>query len=286
MTTTTTSIGVGDIEVACTVVGEGIPLVVVHGGPGLGATYLRHLDRWADTFQLVYYDQRGSGRTPMGDPGRASAAGALDDLDGLRAALGIDRVNLVGHSSGSVIAGLYAGTHPGSTSSLVLLNTAPPLDPGLQRAFGREMAGRRTAEDDAAKRAIEESARFRAGAAEALERHTLNTYLSFFRDRSTVESVSLGFTEITAANVRAAPGRMFATLGELDPMRTLAAVECPALVVHSELDPVPVAWAHALVATIPTADYALLEGASHFAHVEDPDQLANAVLPWLTKHAA
>jgi proline iminopeptidase len=286
MTATTTLVGVGDIEVAGTVVGEGIPLVVVHGGPGLGATYLRDLDRWADAFQLVYYDQRGSGGTPLGDPARTSVSGALDDLDGLRAALGIDRVNLVGHSSGAVLAAMYAGSHARSTSSLVLLNTAPPLDPHLQRAFGQEMASRRSADDDAARRAIEESAEFRAGDAEALERHTLNTYIPFFRDRSTVESVSLGFTEITAANVRAAPGRMFATLGALDPMGTLAAIECPTLVVHSQLDPVPVAWAHALVATIPAADYALLEGASHFAHIEDADQLANAVLPWLTKHAA
>jgi pimeloyl-ACP methyl ester carboxylesterase len=58
------------------------------------------------------------------------------------------------------------------------------------------------------------------------------------------------------------------------------------LLVHSELDPVPVEWAHTLADTIPGADYVLLEGASHFAHLEDADQLANGVLPWLTKDAA
>lgn len=154
MKTTSTSIPVGDIQVHCTVVGEGTPLIVVHGGPGLGGKYMRGLDRWADAFQLVYYCQRGSGRTPLGDPEKVSFSGAIDDLDGLRAALGIERVNLVGHSAGAILAAMYAGTRPASTSSLVLLNTAPPLHPELQKVFGQEMASRRTPDDDAAKKAI------------------------------------------------------------------------------------------------------------------------------------
>src|SRR4051794_3444807 len=104
MNETSTSVPVGDIQIACTVVGEGTPLVVVHGAIGLGARYMRALDSWADAFQLVYYDQRGSGGTPVGDPGKVSFAGAVEDLDGLRAALGIDRVNLVGHSAGAILA--------------------------------------------------------------------------------------------------------------------------------------------------------------------------------------
>src|SRR5919201_2400938 len=99
MTARFMSVPVGDIQVACTVVGEGTPLIVVHGAIGLGARYMRGLDRWADAFQLVYYDQRGSGGTPLGDPRRVSFAGAMDDLDHVRAALGIERANLVGHSA-------------------------------------------------------------------------------------------------------------------------------------------------------------------------------------------
>lgn len=285
MKATSTSIPVGDIEVACTVVGEGTPLIVIHGAVGLGATYMRALDSWAGEFQLVYYDQRGSGATPLGDPTRVSFAGAIDDLDGLRAALGVDRVNLVGHSAGAILAALYAGKRPDSTSSAVLLNPGPPLNPELFQAFQQEMGSRRTPEDNAARMAIEESPGFQAGDPQALERHQLNTFIPFFRDRATVETVSLGFTEITAANVQAAPQRMIGSVGALDPMGTFAGIQCPTLVVHSELDPLPVEWAHALVDTIPGADYVLLEGASHFSHIEDADRLADAVLPWLTKHA-
>ncbi|WP_020385904.1 alpha/beta fold hydrolase [Kribbella catacumbae] len=281
-----TSIPVGDIQVACSVVGDGTPLIVVHGAIGLGARYMRDLDRWADTFQLVYYDQRGSGGTPLGDARRVSFAGAIDDLDGLRAGLGLDRVNLVGHSAGAILAALYAGTRPEATASVVLLNPAPPLIPELFQAFQQEMASRRTAADNAERKTIEESALFQARDPETLERHQLNTFVPFFRDRATIEKVALGFTEITAANVQAAPERMMGSLAALDPMRRFADIQCPTLLVHSELDPVPVAWAHALATTIPGADYIHLEGAGHFAHLEDADQLANAVLPWLTKHTA
>jgi proline iminopeptidase len=286
MKATSTSISVGDLQVACTVVGQGTPLIVVHGAIGLGATYMRSLDRWADRFQLVYYDQRGSGRTPLGDPDRVSFVGAIDDLDGLRAALGIDRLNLVGHSAGAILAALYAGSHHESTSSVVLLNTGPPLLPELMQTFGKQMASRRTFDDNTARTAIENSPLFQARDPKALERHQLNTFAPFFRDRATIENLDLGFTEITAANVQAAPERMIGSIGALDPMRTFADIQCPTLVVHSELDPIPVEWAHALVDTIPGADYVLLEGANHFAHVEDADQLATAVLPWLTKYAA
>ena len=285
MKATSTSIPVGDIQIACTVVGESTPLIVVHGAVGLGASYMRDLDHWADAFQLIYYDQRGSGGTPLGDPERVSFAGAIDDLDGLRAALGVDRVNLVGHSAGAILAAMYAGTHPESTSTVVLLNTAPPLRPELFEAFGREMASRRTPGDNAARQAIEESPLFQARDPETLERHQLNTYIPFFRDRATIPTVTLGFTEITAANVQAAPERMIGSLAALDPMRTFADIRCPTLVVHSELDPVPVEWAHTLADAIPGADYILIEGAGHFAHIEDADKLANAVVPWLTKYA-
>jgi proline iminopeptidase len=257
---------------------------VVRGAIGLGAAYMRGLDRWADAFRLVYYDQRGSGGTPLGDPRKVSFADGVDDLDRLRAALGIDRVNLVGHSAGAILAALYAGTRPESTSSVVLLNAAPPLIPALQQAQRRNMAARRTPEDNAIRKSIEESPEFRARDPQTLERHKLNTFIPFFRDRSTMESATLGFTEITAANVQAASDRMFGTLAALDPMRTFASITCPTLVVHSELDPVPVEWAHTLVDTIPGADYVLLDGANHFPHIEDADQLTNGVLPWLAKH--
>src|SRR5688572_33394498 len=99
MRVTTKAIAVGDIDIACTAVGEGIPVMVVHGAAGLGSTYMRALDPWANEFQLLYYDQRGSGQTPLGDMHVDWFTGLVEDLDGLRGALGFDSINIVGHSA-------------------------------------------------------------------------------------------------------------------------------------------------------------------------------------------
>ena len=247
---------------------------------------MRALDPWAEELQLVYYDQRGSGQTPLGDPQKVSFAGGLEDLDELRTALGLDSVQVVGHSAGAYLAALYAAVHPDGVTGLVLLNPGPPLNPELMQQFGAAMAARRTPDDDAARRDIEESEEFNAQQPAALERHQLNTFAPFFKDRATIVHVSLGFTEITAANVQMAPQRMMGSLGSLDPMAKYAGIGCPTLVVHSEMDPIPIEWSRMLVDTIPDADFALIEGGGHFSMIEDPDQLRSVVVPWLRKHGS
>jgi proline iminopeptidase len=285
MRLTTKSVPVGDIEIAVTIVGDGTPVIVIHGAIGLGSTYMRALDPWADELRLVYYDQRGSGETPLGDVQLVSFAGGVEDLDGLRRVLGLDRVQLLGHSAGAYLAALYAAAHPEATSGIVLLNPGPPLAPDLMQRFGMAMAARRTPADDEARRAIEESAGFVAHQPAALERHQLNTFLPFFRDRATIDRVCLGFTAITAANVQQAPERMVGSLGGLDPMRQFAGIGCPTLVVHAELDPIPVDWSRLLADTIPEADLVVIEGGSHFPMIEDAAALHSAVVPWLRKHS-
>lgn len=278
------SVHVDDIEIACTMVGETDPVIVLHGAIGLGSTYMRALDPWADELGLTYYDQRGSGETPLGDAQRVSFPGGVADLEGLRRGLGLDRVKLLGHSAGAYLAALYAATHPENTSSIVLLHPGPPLVPELMQRFGKQMATGRTPAENDARRALEESEEFRRQEPLALERHELNTFLPFFRDHGTIERVSLGFTAITAANVQQGRQRMIGSLGPLDPLRQFARISCPTLVVHAELDPIPVEWSRLLADTIPGADFAVIEGGSHFSMIEDSAKLRSTVVPWLRSH--
>ena len=122
MRTTSQNVPVGDIDIACTVVGDGTPLVVLHGAIGLGSTYMRTIDDWGEDLQLIHYDQRGSGNTPLGDARRVSFAGGVEDLDALRHYLGLSRIQLLGHSAGAYLAAMYAAEHPATTASVVLLN--------------------------------------------------------------------------------------------------------------------------------------------------------------------
>ena len=109
--------------------GSGPPLYVLHGGLGLDHTYLRPwLDPLGASRTLVYVDLRGNGRSEAKSLDDVTHATWADDVDALRRALGHDRIGLLGHSYGALIALEYALRHPGTLDALVLAEVVPALD--------------------------------------------------------------------------------------------------------------------------------------------------------------
>jgi proline-specific peptidase len=89
--------------------GEGLPLVVLHGGPGLDHSMFRpYLDPLARDFRLIYVDQRGQGRSDRVDPQTLSLEVFARDVDLLAEALGLERFALLGHSFGAIVATFHA----------------------------------------------------------------------------------------------------------------------------------------------------------------------------------
>lgn len=114
----------------------GKPVVIVlHGGPGADYRYLLGLQALAGDYQVVFYDQRGTGLSPRVPAADISVQTFIDDLDAFVDAFGHGRpVHLVGHSWGAMLASAYTGRHPGKVASLVL---AEPgfLDAATQDVF-------------------------------------------------------------------------------------------------------------------------------------------------------
>jgi proline iminopeptidase len=105
------------------VVGEadGTPLLVLHGGPGSPHDYLEALSGLADERPVVFYDQLGCGRSDRpSDASLWTLGRALDELRTLRAALGLERAHVIGHSWGSMLAVDDALARPDATAALVL----------------------------------------------------------------------------------------------------------------------------------------------------------------------
>jgi proline-specific peptidase len=89
--------------------GDGVPLIVLHGGPGLDHTHLRPwLDPLGDDRRLVYVDERGQGRSERVDPATLSLDVFARDVDLLSEALGLERFALLGHSFGAIITTWHA----------------------------------------------------------------------------------------------------------------------------------------------------------------------------------
>ncbi|MDY6797700.1 MAG: prolyl aminopeptidase [Pseudomonadota bacterium] len=100
---------------------DGMPVLVVHGGPGGGCEdyHRRFFD--AERFRIILMDQRGAGRsTPLAELAHNTTAHLVDDMEKVRHFLGIDRWMLFGGSWGSTLSLVYAQTWPENVLGLVL----------------------------------------------------------------------------------------------------------------------------------------------------------------------
>lgn len=105
------------------VVGQGYPLVLMHGGPGLDHTSLLPLRPCADRFTLVYYDHRCNGRSEGADVSTMTWDNLTADAECLRQTLGFGPWAVLGHSFGGMVALEYALRYPQSVSHLILMDT-------------------------------------------------------------------------------------------------------------------------------------------------------------------
>jgi proline iminopeptidase len=121
--------------------GTGPTLVCHGGGPGFSARYLGDLGGLDDRLELVLLDPRGTGGSDR--PADASAYAIedyVDDLEELRAHLGLERLNLLGHSHGGVVAMAYAARHPDRVERLILASTLARWAPEQEAAMEEAVA--------------------------------------------------------------------------------------------------------------------------------------------------
>jgi proline-specific peptidase len=105
--------------------GNGRPLLIVHGGPGASHDYfLPYLLPLARNHRLIFIDERGSGRSEkLEDPSGYTVEGMVEDVEAVRGALGLGKVDLLGHSYGGVLAQAYALKYQQHLDHLILCST-------------------------------------------------------------------------------------------------------------------------------------------------------------------
>jgi proline iminopeptidase len=118
-----------DVDGAALVVGatgmrERPSAFLVHGGPGVDHTGLKaRYGRLADRMQLIYFDQRGHGRSARGDPRSYTLDENVEDLEALRRYLGLGPIVSIGTSYGGMVSMAHAARYPDAVSHLVLIAT-------------------------------------------------------------------------------------------------------------------------------------------------------------------
>lgn len=243
--------------------GAGPPVVVLHGGPGADHGYLLPgFDALADGRELIYYDQRGGGKSPVPRDVPVGWTEQVADLEALRQHWNLERLTLAGYSWGGLLALLYALEHPDRVGRLALVSPAPTWRAARER-FEAEFARRNLSPElQEERRQLRESGlRERDPAAYQQRLFELSVTPYFFDPRKALELTPFRITGRTQKEV-------WQSLGDYDLRPRLPELRAtPALVLHGENDPIPIAAART-TADLLGAEFHPIPDCGHVPYVE------------------
>ena len=263
--------------------GSGEPAIVIHGGPVLDHSYLEpYLAPLGDELELVFYDQRLSGRSDgVVDSTSVRLGTFVDDIEALREALGLGRVHLIAHSWGGLLAMKYAAAYSGHVRSLVLLNSMAPTA-ALWREEEQELEASLVPQDTAGAGALRASEAFAAREPAALEALLRHSFRSQFRDRSLAEDLTFHIGEDYLERSRQF-GFIIGDLTTFDLMEALRDVEVPTLILYGEDEPGASIGGDAIAEAIPSAQRVTIPASGHFPFMEHPEAFLDAVRAFLAR---
>ena len=278
---------VGPTSLYAREIGRGQPAIVLHGGPDFDHAYLLpDLDRLADRFRLIYYDQRGRGQSAEGvRPEDVTIASDVEDLDRVRQHFQLESPVLLGHSWGTVLALEYALRHPNRVSHLILMNPAPAsaADLAVLRKFYLQKIGA----DMDRQRAIAEGAAYKAGDPEAVAaRYRIHFKPALKRPdhyEQLMKVMKAGFVSQGREGIlkaRAVEDRLMHDTWEAagyDLHPRLATLAIPTLVLWGDADFIPADIATHIARAIPKARLVTLRDCGHFAYLECPADVRAAL---------
>lgn len=266
-------------------------LVVVHGGPGnTMESILPDLGPLAKNRRVIYYDQRGNGRSDLlKDRDKLAVARHIQDLEAVRAHFKLDKMTLLGNSWGGLLVGFYAAAHPDKVERMILHSPGSP-----KKEFMIEMAEEIQSRMDQRYTAAQMK-RFavvanpqswvKAADPRAVCREFFATLLPVYVSRP--ESLGLLKADVCSGPEEAVRYQQVVnthinnSLGDWDLLPSLGAVRAPALVIHGTADPIPVESSEAWARALPDARLLLIEGAGHMPQVEQPEIFFTAIETFL-----
>ena len=260
------------IEIFVNRVGSGPPVVVLHGGPGAHHDYLRPgFDGLAVGRELVYYDQRGGGQSPVPREVPVGWMEQVADLDAMRLHWGLERMTLAGYSWGGLLALLYAVERPDRIERLALVSPAPAwraAREGFEQTFARRNLDPRFQEE---RRKLRESGlRERDPAAFQQRIFELSVAPYFYDPERARELTPFRVTGRTQQEV-------WASLGDYDLRPRLPALQgIPSLILHGENDVIPVAASRA-TADLIGAELHPVPRCGHVPYVEAYEEFVELV---------
>lgn len=264
--------------------GPGTPIILLHGGPGAGGSYLTPMAALSDERPVIFYDQLGSGRSQAEtDSTMWTEAAFVAQLEMLRDSLGIERFHLLGHSWGTMLGSQYYFAHPDRVASLILaspaLNTADWIADGrtlvatlpdsVQQAIARhEAAG--TFESEEYQAAVMAFYRLYLSRSDPWTPHVDSAFAGM---NPAIYGYMWGPSEFTATG----------TLMAFDVTDSLPLIRVPTLFTTGEYDEAMPATVQRHAALVPGAEFAVIPGAAHLTMNDHPDEMVRVVREFLRR---
>jgi proline iminopeptidase len=267
-------------------IGGGQPIIVLHGGPDFDHGYLLpDLDRLADAFRLIYYDQRGRGRSADHvQPEDVTLRSDVEDLDEVRKHFQLESAALLGHSWGAVLALEYALRYPTRVSHLILMNPAPASASDvavLRKAYVQKLGA-----DMDRQREILASAAYKEGDPAAVAaRYRLHFKPALMRPddyEKLMATMKTGFMSQGREGIvkaRAVEDRLMRDTWQVDGYDLLPKVRnlgTPTLVIAGDHDFIPGEIAEHIAQAIPGARLVKIRNCGHFAYLERASDVRRA----------
>lgn len=259
--------------------GAGDTVLVLHGGWGAEQEYLMEpFIRLADKYHFIFYDQRGSLRSPCPDS-LISVANHIGDVERIRRAIGNERLMIVGHSMGGFLAMSYLERYASHMRGLVLVASAPARSTVEQLTEGiTEPAMRRWSRP-----AVIDT--LRANGLDSVMRQDLSP-----RERGLWHRITFGALNLhSVAHWRSIRGAFFvnqtasaiAALSgpqEWDMTDALARAPFPITVIHGDDDYLPLEFHREWIGSVPNATLAVIADAGHLCWIDQPGEFKRLML--------
>ena len=246
-------------------VGQGTPVVLIHGLAGDYSAWLAQIEALQKDYRVIAFDNRGAGRsTQIDEP--VSTADLADDTLGLMDYLGVERAHVVGRSMGGAVAQHMAIKAPQRVLSLTLCASFARLDP----------LGRRVLSN------MREALEWRMSWADHA-RHSVQNFVSagFFNNYpervAKIEQLIGGETRLPACY-----SRQNEACQTHDTLADLPRIMQPTLIMAGDSDPICSLTATGMLSDgLPNARTEVFEKASHFFLMEQPEKFMGLLAGWL-----
>ncbi|MBS1771542.1 MAG: alpha/beta fold hydrolase [Bacteroidetes bacterium] len=267
---------VNGVKIYCKVIGEGEPILVIHGGPGMPHDYfLPYLNALAKTHKVILYDQRSTGRSgiPKDTLTGCTHKNMIEDIEGLRKAFGIGKLNIMAHSWGAKLAVIYALKYPANLKSIVFCAPATfnhDYDAVMQKY---------TTDNAYTPKYKSAKTKIQMMHVSAIEIRMRLAFLSLMYIPENIEKVKIVFPDEYADKQTALMRGLSSDYKTYDKdyYPLLGKITCPVLVIHGDADATPVEADERLAKSVKNGKMVRMAQSGHFPFIEETEKFAQVV---------